>query len=171
MCDDPLRVFNRFFKKSWEYGILGSWFFSLNCAAGSYLQIPSLPPYSCGLPNVPQLHSTVHLTHDFLMDIWFVFNSPLLCSLFTHSFLSVIQNQQVEASSFHHHSSFPIEQIFLLRSALAKPYRGGGLFPQKEEVELTLLGLRSKYAHSLDSDAHSAWAMQLCCPSGSWTGQ
>ena len=100
---------------------------------------------------MPQLgHATVLLTHDFLMDIWFVFNSPLLCSLFTHSFLFVIQNQQAEASSFHHDSSFPIEQIFLLRSALAKPYRGGGLFPQKEEVELTLLGLRSTYAHSLE---------------------
>ena len=101
------------------------------------------------------------------MDIWFVLNSPLLCSLLTHSLLFVIQNQQVEASSFHHHSVFPIEQVSFLRSALAKPYRGGGLFPQKEEVESTLLGLRSKRAHSLDSDAHSAWAMQLCCPSGS----
>lgn len=115
------------------------------------------------------LHSSLN---PWLPDGYLVcFQFSIIMFLFTHSFLSVIQNQQVEASSFHHHSSFPIEQILLLRSALAKPYRGGGLFPQKEEVELTLLGLRSKYVHSLDSDAHAAWAMQLCCPSGSWTGQ
>lgn len=60
------------------------------------------------------------------------YSGPFLLILFFLQF-KTIKPKLSRVSSFHHHSSFPIEQSRFLRSALATSHRGGGFFHRKKK--------------------------------------
>lgn len=129
------------------YSLFGNLFSYLTMWVGGISRSLCLPFFLWALQCV-----TVWALHNFLNQ--YFINRYLGCFHFSNivfNFYTFIGNSKPShwsparrASSFHHHSSFPIEQSFFLRSALATPW---GLFPQKEEVELSIPDFRSWCPH------------------------
>lgn len=101
-----------------------------------------------------------------LMGAWAAFIFPLSDSLLTRPFLFCnSQPSRWSPAGLPHYNTgahFLLSKTSSSGRLLPHP-AGVGAFPQKEEVELSLLGLRSKHAHSLGGDARPT---QRRCPWG-----